>query len=138
MIAQILKFLQSKLAVTAVSALGSVALYSSEDDIASAAFATAVTAVVVSMIFLPTRRLAVSTYSGWAITVIIVGCSSVKAHMAGMSLHVFDILFVAADPLALSFLVQTYLSYAIGMFVFLSVAAVALLLLWRHEQPTPL
>lgn len=134
----IMGILTSKILIATISVLGCVTLLFSEDDIPSVAFATAVTALLASAIFLPTRRLAFSVYVAWAVTVIVVGTSSAKAQIAGMSLHSFDILFIAADPRAIVFLLRTYLSYALSMLLLLGIAAVVLVLFWRREAATRL
>ena len=117
------------------SVAGAAFLRRAEDDIGSALFAVVVTALVASVLFLLTKRLAVSVYAAWVLSALIAVSSSVKAHMTGMSLHSFDLVFLLADPTAFAFLMRTYFSQAVIVLCGLGVALCGLVLIARAERP---
>lgn len=124
------------LTVAAAGLVGFVFLLVTEDDLASAAFATMAVLLVAGFLVLTTRRPAFSVYSALALTLLVVGPSIVKARLTGASLHSLDFAHLA-DPKVSSFLLSGYTAYVVPILVALATAAVLLFLVYRAEAPQP-
>ena len=132
---RLLAFAASVPCLILASLAGTGFLFGSEDDFSSTLFAVLVTALVASLLFLLIRRLAASIYSAWILSALIAVVSSFKAHMTGMSLHSFDLVFLLGDSSAFVFLLYTYFSQALIVLTALGGALCAVFLITRVEKP---
>lgn len=122
-------------AALALVCLGGVGFaIQAENAWATVPFALCLAAVLASLLFIATSRVAFSIYAGWSIVGLLTVVSAIKYKMKGFSLHFYDAVFFAGDPEIYRFLLSSYLYLVVPVAVALATVVALSIIVHRRDS----
>jgi len=112
------------------------ALHVIEDRWQHMPFIALIIAMIASVIYAFSRRIAFSVYLSLASVFVVTLISVAKFRGKGFDLHVYDFAFTGTDLEALKFIGAEYTNLVLPVVVLLAIVVAGLAIVWRHEKPT--
>ena len=135
LLARVRRWWVNPLMSLAISAAVLGLIPSVENDFESVPFALALALMVATVFFAFTRRLTFSVCCGWMVVGILSVVSLIKFKNKGFSLHFYDMVFLANDGDAVTFLLESYLHLIVPVVLLAGLLAYAGFIMFRLDRP---
>lgn len=119
-----------------VSALTLAGCYVAERSFLHMPFISAIFFLLAAMVFIVTRRSAISIYLASGVMLSTTAASVLKYRMKGFDLHIYDFFFTGADLEAIRFLWSAYGQFLVPFAGIVITGSLLLVVLFRYEPPS--